>query len=187
MTAGMHEAVLTDIPDRVSTESEALDFERLVLTEQNRIRTLAWRFGVCAAELDDAVQDVFVKAWAARAAFRGDADPSTWLTRIAINHLVSRQRSLRARLRALTELRTLWLPVPRQPDARLALSEAEQKAAACVRRLPEKLRTAFVLRYLEEMSVADAAEVLDIPEATVRTRAFNARKKLRAMLKDYQP
>jgi RNA polymerase sigma-70 factor (ECF subfamily) len=187
MTAGMHEAVLTDIPDRISIESEALDFDRLVCAEQARIRTLAWRFGVSAAELDDAVQDVFVKAWAARAAFRGDASPSTWLTRIAINHLVSRQRSLRTRLRALADLRAIWKLGPRRPDARLALSEAEQEAMACVRRLPEKLRTAFVLRYLEEMSAADAAGILDIPEATVRTRAFHARKKLRAMLKDYEP
>jgi RNA polymerase sigma-70 factor (ECF subfamily) len=187
MTAGMHEAVLTDVPDRVSTERDTLDFDRLVVAEQQRIRTLAWRFGVPAAELDDVVQDVFVKAWSARAAFRGDADPATWLTRIAINHLVSRQRSLRTRLRALAELSAAWIPGPRRPDSRAASTEAEAKAAECVRRLSPKLRSVFVLRYLEEMSALEVAETLEIPEATVRTRVFHARKKLRAMLKDYEP
>jgi RNA polymerase sigma-70 factor (ECF subfamily) len=188
MTAGMHEAVLADVPDEVSlTEENALDFDRLVVVEQQRIRGLAWRFGVPAEELDDVVQDVFIKAWAARNGFRGNAVPTTWLTRIAVNHLVSRRRKLKTRIAALANLSLVRMRGPRRPDSYIAAAEAEAKAAACVRRLSPKLRTVFVLRYLEEMSVSDVAQTLEIPEATVRSRALNARKKLRSMLKDYKP
>ncbi len=67
------------------------------------------------------------------------------------------------------------------------VAEAYDRAVACVRRLPVKQRRVFVLRYLEEMSCAEVAETLGIPEATVRTRTFHACKKLRGMMKGYEP
>jgi len=188
MTAGTREAVLTDIPNQMSTsDGSPVDFDAMVRSDQNRIRALAWRFGVPASELDDVVQDIFMKAWAARNRFRGDANPSTWLTRIAVNHLSSRRRSLRARIAAMGIWRTRRPAEPVQPEARLASKEAEERAAQCVRRLSPKLRTVFVLRYLEDMSAAEVSETLKIPESTVRTRAFHARKRLREMMKDYKP
>jgi RNA polymerase sigma-70 factor (ECF subfamily) len=188
MTEGIREAVLTDISNQVSKmDGETLDFERLVRSEERRVRTLAWRFGVPAHELDDVVQDIFVKAWVAQNRFRGDAEPSTWLTRIAVNHLVSRRRSLRTRIATMVRWQARPFSQPVQPDAQFASREAEARAAKCVRRLSSKLRAVFVLRYLEEMSAAEVAETLSIPEATVRTRAFHARKQLRQMMKDYLP
>ncbi len=55
---------------------------------------------------------------------------------------------------------------------------------ACIRRLPPKLRTVLVLRYLEERNAAEVAQLLGIPEPTVRSRTFHARKRLRALMKD---
>jgi len=179
---------LTDISNQMSKmDGEVLDFDRLVRSEDRRVRTLAWRFGVPAHELDDVVQDIFMKAWVAQNRFRGDAEPATWLTRIAVNHLVSRRRSLRTRIAAMARLRTRPAAQPVQPDADFASREAEARAVECVRRLSSKLRAVFVLRYLEEMSAAEIAETLSIPQATVRTRAFHARKQLRLMMKDYLP
>lgn len=188
MTVGMREAVLTEIPQQCSvTDGGVIDFDRLVRLEQDRVRALAWRFGVPVSELDDAVQDIFMKAWRARTRFRGDAEPSTWLTRIAVNHLASRRRSIRVRIAGMTSWGLRPVVQPIQPDVTLASREAEDRAAACIRRLSSKLRAVFVLRYLEEMSAAEVSRLLAIPEATVRTRAFHARKKLREMMKAYTP
>lgn len=69
--------------------------------------------------------------------------------------------------------KTVW-----RPDR----AEEYAVASACVRQLPPKLRAAFVLRYLDDMSVAETAEVLGISEVAVRRRCVLARVKLREML-----
>lgn len=188
MTVGMREAVLTEIPQQRSVaDGGAIDFDRLVRLEQDRVRALAWRFGVPVSELDDAVQEIFMKAWGAHQQFRGDAEPSTWLTRIAVNYLVSRRRALRTRFAVLSLVPARFMAgAPVQPDMSLLTKELEERAVEGIRRLPRKLRAVFVLRYLEEMSTAAVADVLAIPEATVRTRVFHARRKLRLMLKDFE-
>ena len=83
-------ALLTNrTPSRIGIPTE---FDQLVRAEHDRLRRLAWRFGVPAHELDDAVQDVFLRAWAGYAGFRGEASARTWLTRVAVNTLTSRRR-----------------------------------------------------------------------------------------------
>lgn len=172
-------------------EEKPIDLDRtledLIAREYPRIRRLAWRFGLPEDELDDAVQDVFVKAWAARNRFRGDAAQSTWLTRVAINHFTSRRRiglrRLQTFLRDPNAMERAKTPDSRQTER----NEAYEHAVAYIRRLPPKLRQAFVLRYLEDMTCAEVAETLQIPEATVRTRVFHARKKLREWMKGYEP
>jgi RNA polymerase sigma-70 factor (ECF subfamily) len=65
-------------------------------------------------------------------------------------------------------------------------NEAYERAVAYIGKLPPKLRQAFVLRYLEEMTCAEVAETMRIPEATVRTRIFHARRKLREWMGGHQ-
>lgn len=167
-------------------ETRRAAFEDRVRAERDRLRGLAWRFGIPADELDDAVQEVFTRAWAALPGFRGDADMATWLTRIALRVYTSRRRTWLRRLRH-------WVRDPAAAGEAEApgglapeTAEAYRMAVGCVARLPVKLRQAFVLRYLEEMSCAEAAGLLGIPEATVRTRIYHARKKLQAMMTEYE-
>jgi RNA polymerase sigma-70 factor (ECF subfamily) len=140
------------------------------------------------AEAEDVVQEAYLRAWRAISGYHAQSRLSTWLVRIAINEALGRRRRKSAQIIPLEAAMD-----SREPDVQAALTEApdsgpEQAAGrAQMRRLmearidllPEAFRTVFVLRAVEEMSVEDVAQALDIPEATVRTRFFRARALLR--------
>lgn len=164
----------------------AIDMDQLVREEYARIRGLAWRLGVPAHELDDTAQEVMARAWKASGRFRGECTVRTWLTRIAVNYVTSWRRRLLRRMRLFVrDARVDDVPARSGPSPETA--EAHERAMECIERLPVKLRNAFVLRHLEDMSHAEAAEALEIPEATCRTRIYHARKRLRQMMQDFEP
>lgn len=169
------------------TAEMAQSIEALFREEYGRIRRLAWRFGLPEDELDDAAQEVFVRVCAGVKRFRGESSLSTWLTRIAVNYYTSQRRAMFRRLRTFLPQTEGIERIPAKPTGNAQASEAYDRAVACVRRLPVKQRQVFVLRYLEEMSCVEVAETLGIPEATVRTRAFYACRKLRDMMKGHEP
>jgi RNA polymerase sigma-70 factor (ECF subfamily) len=126
------------------------------------------------------------------AGFRGEASLSTWLSRLVVNQCLAR---LRRQARRNNIVPMVAMPedgeqedrlMPREDNAtpERALLRAELRAVLERRldALPEAFRTVFVLRCVEELSVEETAQVLDIPEATVRTRHFRARALLREAL-----
>lgn len=139
-------------------------------------------------EAQDVLQDAYLRAWRALGGFRADARLSTWLARIVINEALGRLRRrevpvipLDAAMASLEPDMQRWLSddVDRQPD-RLAMREQIRRLMeARIDGLPEAFRSVFVLRGVEELSVGEVAQALDIPEATVRTRFFRARSLLR--------
>ena len=183
----MHELIALEEQEAArETGAAPAGIEALYLSEYRRIRLLAWRFGIPEDELDDAVQDVFARACAGIERFRGHCALTTWLVRIAANHFANRRRGLfrrRARFRSPTEALE---EAPAPAGAGAETREAYAEAVACIRRLPPKLRQVFVLRYLEEMNCAETAGILGIREPTVRSRAHNACKKLRTMMKGHR-
>lgn len=145
------------------------------------------------AEAEDAVQEAYLLAYRAMGSFRGDAKLSTWLVRIVANEAIARSRK---RSRSAKVIRLDGDAGPDSEAGELRMNEAtsEQPEHGALRAetrrliekgidgLPEAFRAVFVLRALEEMSVEETAAVLDIPEATVRTRFFRARGLLREAL-----
>src|SRR5690606_16027726 len=124
------------------------------------------------------------------AAFNFDAQISTWLTRIVINESLGRLRQSRRRGQFLEsyEVRVMdTLDARRQtmdardhhPDAQAWRAEIRALIEQKLDGLPDAYRVIFMLRAVEEMSVAEVALVLEIPEATVRTRFFRARRLMR--------
>jgi RNA polymerase sigma-70 factor, ECF subfamily len=145
------------------------------------------------AEAEDAVQEAYLAAYRNIASFRGGAKLSTWLARIVINEAYGRLRKQRqggvvvpfdagARDGPQLEEETMADDRAEQPDAAAMRAELRRLLERQIDALPEQFRTAFVLREVEEMSVEDAAECLDVPPATVRSRAFRARALLRESL-----
>ena len=188
MDATAREEIVSDAPVRGCRDSTyEISLDKLARDHYDRIRRLAWRFGLPENEIDDAAQEIFARACAGLKRFRGECAPSTWLTRIAVNYLSSRKRAISRRLRLFSDETDVFEQVSSTSARSAETCEAHTRAMDCIRRLPVKLRTAFILRYLEEMSCADVAETLGIPEATVRTRIFHARRKLREMLRGYEP
>jgi RNA polymerase sigma-70 factor, ECF subfamily len=134
------------------------------------------------AEAEEAVQDAYLKAFRAMGEFRGDAKLSTWLVRIAVNEALMRRRK-RARSAEIVELNMDTLTDTQEgPERAASRGELRTHLEMKIDALPDAYRTVFVLRALEELSVEETAQALEIPAATVRTRFFRARSLLRESL-----
>ncbi|MGH1418633.1 MAG: RNA polymerase sigma factor [Hyphomicrobiaceae bacterium] len=157
----------------------------LIDRHYDRIYQTAWRFAGTTAMAEDVAQDVVVKLARAIRGFRGDAAFTTWVYRIiyttAIDHLRVAQRT---DTRSPSNIVTLM-------DARPDLG-GEQKTPedvlqnedlwCCVRNLSPKQRDAVLLVYAEELSHAQAAEIMGCSEKTVSWHLFEAKKRLKVEL-----
>lgn len=140
------------------------------------------------AEAEEAVQDAWLKAFAALRDFRQEARLSTWLTRIVANESITRLRRLRRGAEVVPLLDDLppaeaqVAEEPRSsadPPQEAFRGEMRRLVESRIDALPEAFRAVFVLRAVEDMTVEETAAALGIPEATVRTRFFRARGMLR--------
>jgi RNA polymerase sigma-70 factor (ECF subfamily) len=146
------------------------------------------------AEAEDVLQESYVRAFAALGGFRGEAQLSTWLTRIVLNEARGRLRRRRATVE-LSELETAQQDDGRilafpggapaaDPEQLAARAEARRLLERAVDRLPEPFRLVFILREIEECSVEETALQLDLKPETVKTRLHRARRLLREGLHD---
>lgn len=123
---------------------------------------------------EDAVQETFVRAW--RADFRQEYSEKTFLTRIAINicknYLRTPWHTRRASAELLDQLTT-------------QIPDVDDTLLRAVLSLSQAHRAVILLYYYQGFSVNEIAEILSIPSATVSTRLFRAREKLRSMLKEW--
>jgi RNA polymerase sigma-70 factor (ECF subfamily) len=147
------------------------------------VRAFARRLVGDEAVAEDLVHEVFVTLPAAIRRFRNDSTLRTFLISIAVNHARHHVRSAtrrRAALERFSEHPQAEGPATPEEDVerkRLALALTRALDA-----LPVDQRVAFVLCEVEERSSREVSEIVDAPEATVRTRLFHARKKLRELL-----
>jgi RNA polymerase sigma-70 factor (ECF subfamily) len=131
------------------------------------------RYGARPADLDDLVQEVFVVLWRQWASFDPQRPLRPWLAGIAFR--VAR-RHVRRHAREVVECELD--PVDGAPDgeARLASARARDLVLAALARLPERHREPLIMHELDEISVNDMAELLEVPLATVYTRVRRARQ-----------
>lgn len=138
-----------------------------------------WR--VCAhlvdpVAADDVTQEVYVRAWRALPAFRGDASARTWLLSIARRTCADAVRA-RVRRRRLLDVLTARAGTERPPD-----QAGEVDLADLVAGLDADRRAAFVLTQVLGLSYAEAATVCSCPVGTIRSRVARARADLLAVL-----
>ena len=161
-------------------------FEPLVQKFAGRIQRLAWGIlGDRREEADDAVQEIFLKAYLALPKFRGDAKFSTWLYRIAVNHCRDILRRSPPKSMTLDENQLVNLvdtdSANREAEEGRNPPESEKSAETLhliLDRLNEKHRRIIVMRELENMSYDEIGETLGIPPGTVRSRLNRARASL---------
>jgi RNA polymerase sigma-70 factor (ECF subfamily) len=128
------------------------------------------------SESEDVAQEVFLKAYANLAKFRGESGFFTWLYRIAVNEaLRARKRRAFANADALPEVEAPP-PAPSEEDAP-TLATLEK----LLRKLSDEFRSIVVLRDVEGLSYSEIAETLEIPIGTVESRLFRARQELRVL------
>ena len=166
----------------------AAEFDDIVREHQARIYRVLW----CELRDDEAAatltQDCFLNAYRARAEFRGEASVSTWLVRIAINLARDYQRNRRQNfwVRLLSgntreaELasQTVEDDAPRADRALLA-REQLQRIMEAVKTLSPQQQTVFHLRFLEELSLEEIAEVMSVETGTVKSHLSRAINTLR--------
>ena len=164
----------------------------VVVANNQRLFRAAWSILKDRGEAEDAVQSAYVSAFASIDSFEGRSSLSTWLTRIVMNESLGR---VRARNRRRDQIEGTGVAVledyrealmrgseTRPPDAALAREQMRRLLEQAVATLPETFRTVFVLREVEGLSGDETAEVLDLPAATVKTRLYRARRKLKQIL-----
>ncbi len=153
----------------------------LIDAQTARVRgVLAQTLGARAA-LDDLVQEVKLKAVRGFQSFRGDARFSTWLHRIAVNAAISEMRR-RRREEALPD----ELPGRHAgPSVMAERTELRERLAKAVSDLPPLMAEAFELKYRRGLDSQQIGRQLQVPAATVRTRIFHARRRLREALDEH--
>ena len=129
---------------------------------------------------EEVLQDVFLAAWHAAAAFRGESKVLTWLLTIAHN------RAINARRRRRLTLVSLETRLAGRDDGAAGVGGRLDMAAA-LNRLPEAQRAALDLVFYHGLSVVEAATVLDVPEGTVKSRLHRAKAALRRLLDEDAP
>lgn len=123
------------------------------------------------------MQDVFVRAWRKLGTFRGEARFGTWLYRLAVNAIRSRQRTTSVRRGRLTsDERALDRAAGGDPGRRV---EARIDFESAMRRLPDGAREVFVLHDVEGYKHREIGDLLGISEGTSKSQLHRARMMLR--------
>lgn len=163
-------------------------FELLMRRHNRRLYRLARTVLRDPAEAEDALQDSYLLAYQSLHQFRGEASVFTWLSRLVLHECLGRLRRHQRR-QSVVPLVCAPAEMDDVADSENALPERIANRAqfrslieSKLDELPQDFRIIFVLRSIEEVSVEDAARILSIPEATVRTRHFRAKSLLRESL-----
>src|SRR5262245_5906494 len=164
-------------------------FEALLRRHERRVFSLVFRMLGSREEAEDVTQEAFLALHRHGHRFRGEARFSTFVYRVAANAALNRRRSLgrrRAREEALSYRQDAGddLPsAPRDPEDAASGGEIQARVQTALLDLPKDLRLAVVLYDIEGQSYGEIAEVLRIPEGTVKSRIHRARSALRDRLK----
>jgi len=163
---------------RAAAAGERDAFAALLARHYDRLFRLAFRLTGSRAEAEDLTQDVCLALPARITGFRGEARFTTWLYRVMVNAAHDRRRRQSTRARAADGWGD-W-ELARRAEAEDAADGLDWLAEA-MRALPEDLRDTLALILDDEMSHAQAAEVLGLSAGTVGWRLSEARKRLRAI------
>ena len=168
-------------------------FGEVVRRWERKIYALAYGITGSVEDARDATQETFIAAYRNLPRFRGEAQVSSWLHRIAVNQCITRQR--RARVRAETGLdeeveagREQFLSTGADSSPARA-SESKQRAEAvrrAVASLPHELREVVLMKEFEELTFQEIADALQIPLSTVKSRLYTALRQLRLKLERFE-
>jgi RNA polymerase sigma-70 factor (ECF subfamily) len=167
-------------------------WEALVRTNTRRVYGLCYRFTGRDSEAQDLTQDVFLRVFKALGGFRStEGSFATWLTRLTRNLLIDHYR--RTRNQRVTDSIDEQLPRVEagfvsvsRPDTALAGREASELLQGALSKLSPELRETIILRDLQELEYREIADILSIPEGTVKSRLNRGRAELARLLKKHR-
>jgi RNA polymerase sigma-70 factor (ECF subfamily) len=134
-------------------------------------------------DLDDIVQDTFMKAWVRLSTFRFEASFRTWLMSVALNEALTLYRRRKYRLSCPVIINLEAVPSKcESPHQSFARMEARSKLRIAIQKLPRKYRDVLVLRDLEQFTIRETAKRMNASIPLVKTRLSRARHMLTAAL-----
>jgi RNA polymerase sigma-70 factor (ECF subfamily) len=166
-------------------------FGEIVEIYKDKVFQISYRMLGNRHEAEDIAQEAFIRAYVNIDSYNSKFKFSTWLYRITTNLCIDRIRKkkpdyyLDAEV-AGTEGLTLYSQVPsktRLPEDDVETLEIQDAIQREITRLPEKYRSVIVLKYIEELSLNEISEILDLPLGTVKTRIHRGREALRKQLR----
>jgi RNA polymerase sigma-70 factor (ECF subfamily) len=167
-------------------------FGLLVTKYQRKLARLVSRMVRDAAEVEDIVQESFIRAYRALPGFRNDSAFYTWLYRIGVNTAKNWLQAHGRRVPTSTSLDNEeaetydegeLLRDSDTPERLLMTKQIGETVNAALETLSAELRTAITLREIEGLSYEEIAQIMDCPIGTVRSRIFRARDAISAQLR----
>jgi RNA polymerase sigma-70 factor (ECF subfamily) len=160
------------------------DFLELVRENEGRLRKICRVYADGAAAQRDLYQDILVALWRSLPSFEGEAEPSTWLYRVALNTALSHDRRQAVRDEAtLDHEHPLRTDAFSRPDAPLEERDQLDRLYAAIDRLDD-VDKALVTMYLDGKSYAEMADVLGLTENHVGVKLHRTKNKLADWLED---
>ncbi|TDL75887.1 RNA polymerase sigma factor SigW [Peribacillus frigoritolerans] len=166
-------------------------FAEIVDIYKDKIYQLCYRMLGNSHEAEDIAQEAFIRAYVNINSYDMDKKFSTWLYRIATNLTIDRIRKkkpdfyLDAEVTG-TEGLTMYSQVAADvalPEDQVETMELQQMIQKEILKLPDKYRSVIVLKYIDELSLIEISEILDMPIGTVKTRIHRGREALRKQLR----
>lgn len=157
-------------------------FRELVERYQGAVYNLAYRMLGDPNDAEDAAQEIFVRIYRQLGRYDPTRKFSTWTLAIATNYCIDQLRRRRMQLVPLENIIPWARSRETGPEGEAITQESRDEVQRLIKQLPEKYRAPLVLRYFDEMSCAEIAEVLGMPEGTVKTQIHRARKALEKLL-----
>ncbi len=155
-------------------------FGLLIERYEARLKRYGWRFLNTKEDIEDMVQEVFIKAYTNIKSFNPERRFSPWIYRIAHNEFVNSLRKQSRFPQSFFDPDTILpqLAAPETADGERLSAELRSAIESSLETLPPKYREPLVLYFYEEMSYRDIANVLKLPVATVGVRIKRAKEKL---------
>jgi len=165
-----------DVQNLLRRHRFASAFELLLDRYQQKVFRSVYSILKEAGRAEEVTQDVFLKMWQVLPDYDGRASLSTWL------YTIARNTSLSA-LRAESYRKTLAMEDFQPPAANWEAGPQQLEIKQLVQRLPEVQQQVITLFYLQDRSVEDVAQMLDLPEGTVKSHLHRARRALADMVR----
>lgn len=190
----MNTSITNDFSIDALRKGDRAEFVRLVDTYSSPIYRLGLKMLGNEQDAEDILQNTFLNALTHLADFEGRSSLSTWLYRIAANEalMLIRKRKPNINIEDMQPEDADDVPLPETfvdwsvlPEKELLSGESKNAIENAVKKLPESLRMVFILRDVEDLSIKETAEILNLTEVNVKTRLLRARMALREQLSSY--
>ena len=158
---------------------------RIIMKRYNqRLYRTAVSFGISDFDCDDLIQQAYINAFQKIEQFKGQAKFSTWLTRILINECLMFKRKKKSENQRFVDVdgdRAVTNPAfqHQTPEKEFMNNEMKNILENSVKKLPQKYRSVYILREMENISIKECSEILNISEVNVKVRLLRARNLLK--------